>query len=90
MKSTHKFLRTFITLIGAMSITFSAFQPLPASAQGKDGIQRDYNAETGKVTRITGTGNEPLTVMGAMSENMTSTERSDVLVQPGQSHLNWF
>ena len=84
MKTTHKFLRTFITLIGVTSMLVSALQiqPQPVLAQGgDDGIQRDYNTETGKVTRITGTGTEPLTLMGAMSADMNSTERSNVLVE---------
>ncbi|MFT3895362.1 MAG: hypothetical protein QM730_27365 [Anaerolineales bacterium] len=84
MNTTHKFVRTAVTLIGIFSILFSSLQiqPTVAAAQGTDdGIQRDYNSETGKVTHITGTGNEPITVMGAMSADMTSTERSDVLVE---------
>ncbi|MFT3894165.1 MAG: hypothetical protein QM730_21245 [Anaerolineales bacterium] len=84
MNTTHKFVRTAVTLIGIFSILFSSLQiqPTVAAAQGTDdGIQRDYNSETGKVTHITGTGNEPITVMGAMSADMTSTERGDVLVE---------
>ena len=83
MQPTHKFLRTAITLIGVISMLVSALQiqPQPVLAQGKDGIQRDYNTETGKVSRITGTGNEPITVMGAMSADMSPEQRSDVLVE---------
>jgi Zn-dependent metalloprotease len=83
MNTTNKFFRTAITLVGICSLLFSSLQiqPTPVSAQGNDGIHRDYNAETGKVSHITGTGNEPITVMSAMSADMTSTERSDVLVE---------
>jgi len=80
MKTTHKFTRATVTILGMAAILLSALHVPPASAQKGDGIQRDYNAETGKVSHITGLGNEPITISGAMSANMDSQERSEVLV----------
>ena len=84
MKTSYNFLRNVFSFIAILSLALSPFQvqPQPVLAQGGDGdIEHYYNAESGKVTRITGKGNEPLTVMGAMSTDMTPAERSDVLVQ---------
>ncbi len=81
MSRTRKFLQTALSIMMILSMSLPLVETQPVAAQGSDGIQREYNAETGKVSLITGTGSEPITVMGAMSANMTSTERSEVLVQ---------
>jgi len=64
-----------------LSMVLSGIQPMSVSAQGTDGIHRDYNAETGKVSRITGDGNQPIVILGAMSSGMTERQRSDTLLQ---------
>ncbi len=81
MFAFRKFSFWLLSFIVLLTMVFSTFQPLSASAQGSDGIQRNYNAESGKVTHITGTGNEPIILMGAMSTDMTPAERSDILVE---------
>src|SRR6266545_2619954 len=81
MTLTRKFAQAALSLTVILSMTLSVVQTQPAAAQGNGGLQRDYNAETGKVTHLSGIGNEPITLLGAMSADMTTAERSDVLAQ---------
>ena len=83
MRSKNKYLQSFITIIVLSTVILSSFQPPAASAQEQvgDGIVRDYNAETGKVTMISGENNEPITILSAMEARMSSRQRADMLVQ---------
>ncbi|HLO33505.1 MAG TPA: choice-of-anchor Q domain-containing protein [Anaerolineales bacterium] len=82
MTLTRKFTQAFLAFTMILSTILSLSQPQAAvSAQKDDGIHRDYNAESGKVTRITGTNNEPISLMSAMSADLTAQERSEVLVE---------
>ena len=84
MSSKNKSPQIVLTTIVLLTFTMSSFQsPVPASAQGQqgDGIVRDYNAETGKVTMISGADNQPITILSAMEAGMTDAQRADALVQ---------
>lgn len=84
MNPKTRHVQTFITVIVLLTLTMSAFRP-PAvvSAQGQqdDGIVREYNSESNKVTMITGSGNEPIQMMGIMQAGQTDEQRADMLVQ---------
>ena len=83
MLSKTKYIQAILTAIVLVTVVLSSFQPLTASAQGQegDGIVRDYNTETGKVTMISGENNEPITILNAMEARMSSRQRADALVQ---------
>ncbi|MBI5954423.1 MAG: hypothetical protein HY865_22430 [Chloroflexi bacterium] len=84
MRSINQFTQKITTLIVLFSLTLSAFQmpTTTVSAQGQDdGIVREYNSDTGKVTMITGANDEPVAMLGAMSMGMTDEQRADALVQ---------
>ena len=52
MFTNRKFASMFSSLIIILSLTFSGFQPVSVSAQGGDGIKRQVNAESGRVSFI--------------------------------------
>ncbi len=82
MSSKNKYLQTILTVIVLVDgYSFLLSDSSAASAQGEqgDGIVRDYNAETGKVTMISGEDNEPITILGAMEAGMTDEQRADML-----------
>src|SRR5690349_1069817 len=82
MSSFYKFFHAATSSLVLFSLTLSALPTPSASAQAQeDGIVRDYNAETGKVSMISGADDEPITILSAMSTNMTDEERADALVQ---------
>src|SRR5690349_19410208 len=48
--STHRRFQIIVSTIFIITILFSGFGFEPAAAQGPDGIERQVNAETGKVS----------------------------------------
>jgi bacillolysin len=52
MSKTRRFTQFIFSTIVILSMSLSVSQPQPASAQGGDGIQRQVNAETGRVSFI--------------------------------------
>ncbi|MEO7841640.1 MAG: M4 family metallopeptidase [Anaerolineales bacterium] len=52
MSKTRRFTQFIFSTIVILSMSLSVSQPLSASAQGGDGIQRQVNAETGRVSFI--------------------------------------
>ncbi|MDO9301488.1 MAG: hypothetical protein Q7T89_08890, partial [Anaerolineales bacterium] len=84
MRSINRFFHTITTSVVLFSLTLSAIQvPTTAvSAQGQDdGIVREFNSDTGKVTLLTGANDQPVAMLSAMSMDMTDQQRADVLVQ---------
>lgn len=79
MSSTQKFVQNAIAILGVFAILLSTVGAPSVSAQRGDGIERDYNAQTGKVTHLTGVGNAPVLVASAMASGMTVVERTDTL-----------
>ena len=83
MHSKTQALHVLITTIVVVSLTLSAYQAPVASAQGQqdDGIVRQYNSETNKVTMISGANDQPIQMLSAMGTGMTDEQRTDILVQ---------
>ncbi|CAG1002137.1 Hemagglutinin/proteinase [Anaerolineales bacterium] len=84
MRSISRFIHKLTSLLVLFSFALSAFRVPTAvvSAQGQDdGIIREYNSDTGKVTMITGANDEPVAMLSAMSVRMTDEQQADVLVQ---------
>jgi hypothetical protein len=48
----RKFVNLVFSIVMVLSMTLTLTQPQPVSAQGKDGLKRQLNAETGKVSFI--------------------------------------
>ncbi|MBI5351844.1 MAG: M4 family metallopeptidase [Chloroflexi bacterium] len=71
-----------ISCVAILTMVFPNLQVTPVSAQTKspNGIQREYNAETGKVTMISGKDHQPLSVLGPDANSMSSEEQSLALV----------
>ncbi len=65
------------------SMLTPGFQPdsVSAQAQPQAGIQREYNAESGKVTLIRGADDQPVSVLGAEAATLTPEAQSLALVQ---------
>jgi Zn-dependent metalloprotease len=73
-----------LTALVIFTFIFSAFGPPAAAAQGQqqdDGIVRDYNTESGKVSMISGADDQPITILGVMEAGLTDEQRADMLVQ---------
>jgi Zn-dependent metalloprotease len=73
MFRTHKFVNLVLSIVVVFSMTFTLTQSHSAFAQGQDGLKRQFNTETGKVSFIG-------------SENERSLSASAALgIQPGSS-----
>ena len=77
----RRYTNLLITFVVLMSMLFPGLQPNPASAQAQDDIRREHNAETGKVTFISGASHKPVSVLGASALGMTPEEQSLALAQ---------
>ncbi len=75
MFGKYKFAHSFLSIIIILTMTLSGVQPLSVSAQGQgDGIKREVNAETGKVSFIAPESGEVLSASQALGANLV--ERS--------------
>lgn len=70
MTRNHKSISFAVSLITILSLMLSLAAPAPASAspaaQDGDGLSRDFNSETGKVTLISPSGNGPMAATKAL------------------------
>jgi predicted outer membrane repeat protein len=83
---TKNRLHRVLSVLVLLTFVLSAIQPPTASAQEPQqdetgDIERDYNAETGRVSMISGTDDLPITILSAMDAGMTDEQRVDALVQ---------
>jgi len=78
----RKSINLILSCMVILTMVFPNLQVTPVSAQTKspNGIQREYNAETGKVTMISGKDHQPLSVLGPEASSMSSEEQSLALV----------
>lgn len=82
MKTTFRSsINLFVTFVVLITMLFSGLQPSPVSAQAQDGIQREYNTETGRITLITGADHKPISVLGTNQLDLTPEAQSMALVQ---------
>jgi hypothetical protein len=83
MKSSlRRLVNTLVSLVVTLTMLVPGFQPMPVLAQEPaGGLQRGYNAESGKVSWISGADHQPLAVLGPRATGMTAEAQSLALVQ---------
>ncbi|MBI5962993.1 MAG: M4 family metallopeptidase, partial [Chloroflexi bacterium] len=81
--SLRKVTNLLVSFVVLMSMTIPSLQssPVSAQAQTQTGLHREYNAESGKVTLITGENHELISVLGPNAVNLTPEAQSLALVQ---------
>ena len=86
MFRTDKLINFVLSIIIILSLTLTLTQPEPASAQGKDGLKREVNAQTGRVSFIGPESGRSLSASEALGRLPGSPRPAD----PARAFVNRF
>lgn len=81
MRQTRKLAQISLSLVMILSIGLSLTQPKHVSAQGEDGIQRQVNAQTGKVSLIAPASGGPLSAARVLGISVSPEDPAMALVK---------